>query len=58
MAGGINTNNIRQAVESVHPYAIDIESGANRSLPTVKEKVKSVLKVQKIMESLKGINQS
>jgi phosphoribosylanthranilate isomerase len=52
--GGLSAENVGQAVRIVHPYAIDIESGASDSSEIGNNvlKPKSVLKVQEIQQAL------
>lgn len=40
LAGGLNCNNIRQAIESVHPDIVDVSSGVEGESQKDKDKVK------------------
>jgi phosphoribosylanthranilate isomerase len=55
LAGGINIDNIIDAVRIVNPYAIDIQTGAEKALIVDSQIInaKSVLKVKDLIEQLK-----
>ena len=60
LAGGINATNLKDALRIVHPYAIDIESGADRKIRIKGREVgvKSLLKVQQILSTMHGENKN
>jgi len=60
LAGGINCYNICEAISIVRPYAVDIETGANRTIKQndLNIQIKSILRVQKIVESLKLVSKT
>jgi len=48
LAGGVNMENIRQAVETVRPFAIDLSSGVET------EGLKDLAKMRRVAEALRG----
>ncbi|MDQ7081704.1 MAG: phosphoribosylanthranilate isomerase [Aquificota bacterium] len=50
LAGGLNPENVRRAVEEVGPYCVDVSSGVERS-PGVKDK----MKVRKFIREAKSL---
>ncbi|MDD2319851.1 MAG: phosphoribosylanthranilate isomerase, partial [Geobacteraceae bacterium] len=50
LAGGLNSNNVRKAVETVEPYAIDVSSGVEAS-PGKKDHAK----VEEFIKRAKGM---
>ena len=50
LAGGLQVNNVKQAVQSVRPYALDVSSGVE-SAKGIKDVVKMTAFIQQINES-------
>lgn len=47
LAGGINCNNIKEAIEKVSPYCIDINSGVETNGNKDREKIKKIFEIIK-----------
>ena len=50
LAGGLNTYNVKQVIERVNPYAVDVSSGVETN------GVKDVEKIRKFVEIVRGVN--
>lgn len=50
LSGGLNADNIRQACQTVHPYAVDLSSGLERE-----PGVKSFDKIEAFMDEMRAI---
>jgi len=48
LAGGLNADNVKQAIEIVHPFAVDVSSGVESS-PGIKDKEKIVAFMQQVI---------
>lgn len=49
LAGGLTVDNVKQAIELVHPYAVDVSSGVEKS-PGIKDKEKVTNFMQQVSE--------
>ncbi len=49
LSGGLNPNNLKEAIETVHPYAVDISSGVEEE-PGIKD----FEKIEAVMEIVRG----
>ena len=47
LAGGLNADNVKQAIEIVHPFAVDVSSGVE-SMPGLKDKGKVAAFMQQV----------
>jgi len=50
LAGGLTPDNVKQAIDLVHPFAVDVSSGVESS-PGIKDKEKVAAFMQQIIES-------
>ncbi|MBO6524483.1 MAG: phosphoribosylanthranilate isomerase [Balneolaceae bacterium] len=49
LSGGLNPENIKEAIETVHPYAVDVSSGVEE-----KPGLKDFEKIEALMEAVRG----
>lgn len=56
LAGGLNVKNVLEALQTVKPFAIDIQSGVEKKIrkDSLQLKAKSVLKVEEILCVIRG----
>ena len=47
LAGGLNSNNIKLAIDEFNPYAIDISSGVEKNKLKDEEKIKEIVEIVK-----------
>ena len=52
LAGGLNVNNVAQAIEQVQPYAVDISGGVEAA-----KGIKDAAKIAAFMQQVYGVNQ-
>jgi len=50
LSGGLGPSNIREAIETVHPYAVDVNSGVE-----ISPGVKSPYKMRDVINAVKGV---
>ncbi len=50
LAGGLNADNVREAIEKVHPYMVDVSSGVETEGKKDKKKIESFMKRIKGLE--------
>ncbi len=50
LAGGLSSDNVKQAIETVHPFAVDVSSGVESS-PGIKDKEKVAAFMQQVKAS-------
>ena len=51
LAGGLNRENILQAIETLHPWAVDVSSGVETEGKKDKEKI---IEIVRMVRSLEG----
>jgi phosphoribosylanthranilate isomerase len=51
LAGGLTPENVREAIEAVHPYGVDVSSGVEES-----PGVKSVDKMVRFLDSVRAVS--
>jgi len=49
LAGGLNCDNVKKAVEEIHPFMVDVSSGVET------DGVKDINKIKKFIEEVKGV---
>lgn len=49
LAGGLNCDNVKRAVEEIHPFMVDVSSGVET------DGVKDINKIKKFIEEVKGV---
>ncbi len=55
LAGGLRPDNVRNAIEAVHPYAVDVSSGIE-SVPSLKDMALMTSFVREVNEALTAID--
>ena len=57
LAGGLTPDNVKYAIEQVHPFAVDVSGGVESSLEVAGRKgVKDALKIKQFLQQVKAVS--